>query len=116
MMDERSIPDGGRRDMPEIAGYVVLTVEFFEEEGQWTAHCRELGTATCADTLEDARKAIEDMIGLHLNALEDAGEREAFFERHGIRFSRTRPPNVRRTIRPGRLVESFTEAIPASAG
>lgn len=73
--------------MPRTA-YVILTIELFEEEGQWVGYCRELGTSICADTMEQARDDINDAILLHLNTLEDVGERSRFFKNHGIKLHR----------------------------
>lgn len=63
---------------------VALTVQFFREDDQWTAHCLELGTATCADTLAEAQVAITDMIGLHLQTLDDLGIQGKFLKEHGV--------------------------------
>ncbi len=72
-------------------GYILLTVTFFEEDDQWVGLCQELGTATCADTLDEAHEALEEAIFMQLNALEELGERPRFFEKHGIRLYRTKP-------------------------
>jgi len=65
--------------------FVLLHVRYWEEGGQWLGDCVELGTATFADTFEDLRKELRDMIDLHLNTLEETGEREAFFKQHKIK-------------------------------
>ena len=72
--------------MAQTGGYIEVTIRFFEEEGQWTAQCVELGTATCADSLEEAEEAIVEMVLLHLNALEDIGTCHEFLKQHGVRF------------------------------
>jgi len=72
-------------------GYVVLTMEYRKVGRRWTAHCRELGTATFGRTLKDAEERISEAVLLHLNTLEDVGERERFFEEHSIQVHRTRP-------------------------
>ena len=73
------------------AGYVVLTMEYRKVADRWTARCRELGTATFGRTLKDAEERINEAVLLHLNTLEDVGERERFFEEHNIRVHRRRP-------------------------
>ena len=47
----------------------VLTVEFGEEEGQWVGICRELGTATQADTLAKAEDYLREALDLQLNEM-----------------------------------------------
>ena len=65
---------------------LVLLTFVFEKEGElWTACCEELGTATFAETLEQAKTEIVEMVTLHLNALEEVGERDRFFSEHGIK-------------------------------
>ena len=99
--------------MERVEGYILLTVRFAREGDQWTAECQELGTAACGDTLEEAEGAIKDLIELHLNSLEELGERAAFFEKHGIKFHRTRPEDAKRRIqvRPGEFVTCLTERV-----
>lgn len=65
--------------------YIILTVKFQKEGDVWTAQCLELGTATDADSLEEAEEAIEEAILLHLEGIEEAGERERFFAEHRIK-------------------------------
>ena len=47
----------------------VLTVEFGEEEGQWVGLCKELGTATHADTLAEVEVDMCEAIDLQLNEM-----------------------------------------------
>lgn len=74
-----------------IIGYVVLTVTFRKLDKRWTAYCEELGTATFGRTLPEAKERIEETIILHLDTLDDVGERERFFKEHNIRFRHTKP-------------------------
>lgn len=74
-----------------IAGYVVLTFEFRKEGRRWTACCEELGTATFGRSLTEAEERLKEAVSLHLNTIEDVGERERFFKEHNIEFHRTRP-------------------------
>jgi len=65
--------------------FIVLTVHFEQEQdGRWTAECKELGTATFGDTLEEANQSVREAIVLHLNGLEEVGERERFFKENNI--------------------------------
>jgi len=74
-----------------ILGYVILTYEFRRIDKRWTAYCKELGTATFGRSLPEAEKKLEEAVLLHLNTLEDVGERERFFKDHNIKYSDTKP-------------------------
>jgi predicted RNase H-like HicB family nuclease len=77
--------------MKNSIGYIILTVIFKPEEGVWTAECKELGTATFGDTLEEARLNLKEAIELHLNTLEKVGERESFFAENGVQIYTDQP-------------------------
>jgi len=74
-----------------MRGYVKLTYKFRKEGRKWTAHCEELGTATFGPTLLEAQKRIVEATLLHLNTLEDVGERKRFFKENGIKLYLTKP-------------------------
>ncbi|MBI1319602.1 MAG: hypothetical protein GC168_11745 [Candidatus Hydrogenedens sp.] len=64
----------------EVLGmYIQLTLLIDKEEGGYAARCKELGTTSCGDSVEEAADNLRDAIVLHLNTLEELGEREAFF-------------------------------------
>jgi len=68
-------------------GYVVLTLIFEKDsEGRWLGECRELGTAVFAYSLDRAVDAMKQALELHLNTLEQSGERERFFKEHDIKI------------------------------
>jgi predicted RNase H-like HicB family nuclease len=73
------------------AGYVVLMLKFKKVNRRWTAYCEELGTATFGRSLPEADKKLKEAILLHLNTLEDVGERRHFFEAHNIKLHHTKP-------------------------
>ena len=59
--------------MNTTESFIILT-EVVEREGsQFAAHCLELGTATCGDTIDEAFANLEDAITVHLSALEEVG-------------------------------------------
>jgi predicted RNase H-like HicB family nuclease len=94
------------------AGYVVLTIRFDRQDGQWAAECEQLGTAACGDTFEEAQEAIVDLISLHLNAPEDVGEAEEFFKRHGVPFHTKKPKDIARIpVRDGQVVERYVRPV-----
>ena len=74
--------------------YVVLTYEFGREGRRWMAHCKELGTATFGRSLPEAQRQLIEVVGLHLNTLEDVGERKRFFQEHNIKFHETKPKSI----------------------
>ncbi len=73
------------------SGYVVLTLKFKKENRRWTAYCEELGTATFGRSLPEADRRLKELIPLHIDALEDVGERERFFKENGITVYKSKP-------------------------
>lgn len=71
--------------------YIVVTFKFKQEGQKWTACCVDLGTATFGSTFEEAQKRIEEAVLLHLNTLEECGERERFFREHNIKIYPHKP-------------------------
>lgn len=65
-------------------GFVILTLAFRKEGRYWEGKCLELGTATFARTLAQAKKELSELVELHLNELEAVGERDRFFKEHNI--------------------------------
>lgn len=81
-----------------IRGYVIVTLKFRKENNNWTAYCEELGTATFARSLKKAQEKIIEAVELHLNTLEEVGERERFFRDHKIITHSHRPRKNEITI------------------
>ena len=73
------------------SGYVVLTLKYRKIDRRWTAYCEELGTATFGRSLTEADKKLKEAVLLHINTLEDVGERERFFKEHNIEYRRSKP-------------------------
>ena len=79
-----------RFDQPrdtETQGVVILTSVVEEEGDQFVSFCTELGTASCGDSgdsIEEALDNLQEAIWVHLNALEQTGERERVFQERGI--------------------------------
>ena len=74
-----------------VAGYVELTLKFEREGRMWVGTCLELGTSTYARSLDRVQHDLRQLIEEHLDLLEQAGERERFFEEHEVRFSPGKP-------------------------
>jgi len=96
-------------------GYVVLTLEFHKEGKKWAAYCKELGTATFGYTLNDAEDELKEAISLHLDTLEDVGERDKFFKKHNIKYHSHKPTaNVTTTasINGDIFIKPYAQAMP----
>ena len=76
--------------MPAL-GYIILTYEFRKINRRWAAYCKELGTATFGRSLPEAESRLGEAVLLHLNTLEDVGERERFFKDYDIKYYDTKP-------------------------
>jgi predicted RNase H-like HicB family nuclease len=99
-------------------GYVVLTLKFQKQGRRWTALCEELGTATFGRSLPEADQRLKEAILLHLNTLEDVGERERFFREHNIEIHHGKPRDnvtVRIPVNKEVFVEPLVQAIPSAA-
>jgi hypothetical protein len=97
------------------SGYVILTLEFRNIGRRWTAYCKELGTATFGRSLPEADKRIKEAVLLHLNTLENVGERKRFFREHNIEFHPDRPRGnitVRVSPRRSTFIEPHVQRLP----
>ncbi len=95
-------------------GYVVLTLKYQKVGRRWTAFCEELGTATFGRSLPEADKKLKEAVILHLNTLEDVGEREHFFKEHQIECYRSKPENgvnVCLPLQESTFVQSFVQPV-----
>ncbi|MBI2942431.1 MAG: hypothetical protein HYY04_18535 [Chloroflexi bacterium] len=82
-----------------ISGFVILTLAYRKEGDLWAGRCRELGTATDGERLEEVHDELIELVELHLSALEEVGERERFFREHGMTFyTDGEPTQVTRTV------------------
>ncbi len=74
--------------------YIALSLSFYQEEGRWLARCEELGTSTYGDSLPEAEANLKEAVLLHLNTLEDVGERERFLKENKIPLHDKRPKKI----------------------
>ena len=95
--------------------YILLTLLFRREGDVWTAECKELGTASFGDTLEEAIESIKDMVKLHLDALEDVGERERFLRENHVTVYDGKPKESSASIELPFGVIGFKDLIPLHA-
>lgn len=69
----------------ESIGYIVLTGIVDEEDGQFASYCRELGTASCGDTISEALENLREAIELQIEGLEEVGELQRTLRDHNIK-------------------------------
>jgi len=99
--------------------YVVLSFGFHKEGQQWLGECIELGTATFGNELKEARERLEEAVLLHLDTLEEVGERERFFKEHGIKLYRNKSCIRSFTIKSSiknEFIHPHIQQIPVPAG
>lgn len=105
--------------MKEGQPYITVTVRIQREGEHFSAHCVELGTASCGETLDEAFENIKEAVQVHLNALEKLGERPRFFKEHGIRVKSYHEPGRRvafqRKVYTDTLTTTCNIPVPASA-
>jgi len=63
---------------------IRLTYVVTPEDGVFSAVCKELATASCGDTVQEAFDNLHDAVGLHLDTLEDEGIIDEYFAERGI--------------------------------
>ena len=78
-----------------IDKFIILTGIFKKENDIWTAECPELGTATFANTLEEAKEDLGEAILLHLSTLEEVGECKRFLKENNIKIYRKPPQKIK---------------------
>ena len=66
-------------------GYIVLTGIVEEEDGQFASYCRELGTASCGDTITEALDNLREAIEINIEGLEEVGELERTLRERNIK-------------------------------
>jgi hypothetical protein len=86
---------GSRHGSP---GFAVLTLEFHKEGRLWVGECRELGTATDGRSLDGVEQELVRLVMLHVDGLEELGERERVFKERGIRVYSDHPTEVERKV------------------
>ena len=95
--------------------FIIITCIFEKEGERWTALCKELGTATFADTFEEAQKRLIEAVELHLSTLEEVGECRRFFHEHKIKVHRAEPSErettVKTPINPNVFVNCFVQKV-----
>ena len=68
-----------------VSEVLVLTAVFSQEGDQWAGECLELGTAMCADSLEETRKDLYEAIGMLVDQVNRDGCAATYLREHGVR-------------------------------
>jgi predicted RNase H-like HicB family nuclease len=77
----------------EATAYIALTFKFQKEGRRWIGVCKETGTSTYSRSLPEVEKQLQEAVCLHLNTLEELGERERFFKENKIKVHTAKPKN-----------------------
>jgi predicted RNase H-like HicB family nuclease len=103
----------------EIQGYVVLTGIVEPEGDQFVSYCRELDTASCGDSSDEALANLGDAIQVHIEALIETGELERVFRERNIRID-VEPSGfgdelfIR--VPPGKVFTTYPRQVPFAGG
>ena len=65
-------------------GIIFVTEIVDREDDQFVSYCRELGTTSCGDTVDEALKNLDEAVGVHLEALLEIGELHQFLRERNI--------------------------------
>ena len=96
-------------------GFIALTLEVTEEAKRFVSRCRELGTASCGDTVDEAFENIKDATIEYLNAIERLGERPRIFKEKGIVLQKKPPTTIRRELHTNTFVRPYVTKVPVPA-
>ncbi len=113
----------GRNRKPQyVQGVITLTGVAFKEGDQYVSICRELGTASCGTTAEEALNNLADAIDVHLNGLEETGEISRVLREKHIRVDMPPIPNeppdeqlVEVRFAPNSLYSIYQRPVPVAA-
>ena len=108
--------NGEQAPATETQGVIILTSVVEQEGDQFVSVCTELGTASCGDTIQEALDNLQEAIWVHLNALEETGERTRVFQEKGINV--LSPPIVEPIhveIPVGTVVKATQHPVPTVA-
>ena len=79
-----NVDNGRNPDTAATSASALLTFAFHREGHMWVGACLELGTATDGRSFEKVERELRQLVMLHLESLEEIGERERIFEQRGI--------------------------------
>ena len=68
----------------EPGRFIEITIVLEREGSQWVSRCPELGTASCGDSMDEARENIREAVEVHLDALTHLGTLEHVLREKGL--------------------------------
>ena len=63
---------------------IELFLDYGKEEGDWVGVCEQLGIAANADTLDEAKEILKDLVLLQLKGVEEISDINSFLTENGI--------------------------------
>ena len=95
-------------------GHVILTGLVDKEEDQFVSYCRELGTASCGDTIDEALENLGEAIEVHLKGLEETGELRSVLRERNIRINEGPPTSdgAYVGVTPGKILTIYACLVP----
>ena len=96
-------------------GYIILTGIAEREGAQFVSYCRELGTSSCGDTVEEALENLGDAIEVHLDGLTETGEILEFLRQKNIRINvLPMPEELEIRVPPEKLITTYQRQVRAA--
>ena len=75
-------------------GFIFVTGIVEPEGDQFVSYCRELGTTSCGDTVDEAFYALKEAITVHLDDLADMGELRQFLRERYVNIEIAPDPRL----------------------
>ena len=97
-----------------VTGYIVLTGVAEAEDGQFVSYCRELGTASCGDTISEALDNLAEAIELNIEGLAEVGELERTLRERNIRINPhpPKPDGVNVNVPLAQVIKIYSIPVP----
>lgn len=99
-----------------LVGHIRPTFRAYREDDQWVSECRELDTASCGDTVDEAFDALLDATLVYLQTLEEIGELAHVLKERNVEVVPGAPEDdieqVSIPARPNEIVSPHRLAIP----
>ena len=63
---------------------IELVLDYGKEDGEWVGICEQLGIAANAETVEEAKAILKDLVLLQLNGVESLGNIVGYLTENGV--------------------------------
>lgn len=70
---------------------IILSYIIKEDEGGFSAHCKELDVCSQGNTVEEAKENLNEAVGLYLSSIEELGIRKQVFKEKNIKILSKKP-------------------------